>query len=818
MESAKSNYPDLGRPKQPPALVRRGGHVFHQRVARHPHASAPGLHAVFTPTASLWRTVTFESTRIIDHGARKSPGPEAPRERILSHWRTGKARHLRQSYPAPAQKLMICRRTGVTLAERQRDEHGFEDLDGVFSSPEKSPPKRDNATAADKTLTSEDMDLQQSMSDSDDSANSPTNGAFNALVEALLDDNESNGDTETDSRFAGSMPEPADALSARKSIRFPPPLGRSPIKTSLGSSPRRQSSMGPPSMRRATKSPDRASSHPAVARKLDFSSIDDFSDRDGSSASRNKGSARRSIYDIEPSPDPEQEPTQEDTVADDEELPGEDEIPANGFEDESLVPVEGGDSLPAIEDEVDDATEEPSEIPAAKPRRGAGRPRQSIEKAAKPTKDQEEPAEQPAKRAPGRPKKSKALASVQASNASSALGPRAARRGRLATNGDVSAVSVSENEPDVEEPSLPEVEETASEVTEPQAKKRGRPKGTGSKTARPIAQDADESSVQEVEETGAEAVQVTQSKKRGRPKGSGQKATANAAEPEPSVADEEERPSKRSKKDAAPAAKPATKKNSAQGKAKGKATARASSVNPPTAVQRQASMPPPPPPRDAKSSHILRATTPFDDSDVKTTRSGRASVKPLAYYLGEKIEYSHDRQNLGIIRAEDNELPKRSRRGPSKGKKRKGAASAASEEPELPLEPWEKGAGIIAGYLNEWDDKKGISLEESAQQQGEFLRPVGSFEIPDIVHRHCLRSEQDTDKRCGRHGISLCQNHGNSVHGRGYGRHSSEWHQAQEKLSANAHRLLRAGRKGHRDSWRYSVWDQQGGCFRGAAR
>ncbi|KAK8257968.1 kinetochore CENP-C fungal-like protein [Phyllosticta capitalensis] len=568
------------------------------------------------------------------------------------------------------------RRTGVTLAERQRDEHGFEDLDGVFSSPEKSPPKRDNATAADKTLTSEDMDLQQS-----------------------------------------SMPEPADALSARKSIRFPPPLGRSPIKTSLGSSPRRQSSMGPPSMRRATKSPDRASSHPAVARKLDFSSIDDFSDRDGSSASRNKGSARRSIYDIERSPDPEQEPTQEDTVADDEELPGEDEIPANGFEDESLVPVEGGDSLPAIEDEVDDATEEPSEIPAAKPRRGAGRPRQSIEKAAKPTKDQEEPAEQPAKRAPGRPKKSKALASVQASNASSALGPRAARRGRLATNGDVSAVSVSENEPDVEEPSLPEVEETASEVTEPQAKKRGRPKGTGSKTARPIAQDADESSVQEVEETGAEAVQVTQSKKRGRPKGSGQKATANAAEPEPSVADEEERPSKRSKKDAAPAAKPATKKNSAQGKAKGKATARASSVNPPTAVQRQASMPPPPPPRDAKSSHILRATTPFDDSDVKTTRSGRASVKPLAYYLGEKIEYSHDRQNLGIIRAEDNELPKRSRRGPSKGKKRKGAASAASEEPELPLEPWEKGAGIIAGYLNEWDDKKGISLEESAQQQ-----------------------------------------------------------------------------------------------------
>jgi centromere protein C len=32
-----------------------------------------------------------------------------------------------------------CRRTGVTLKEGKRDEHGMEEIDGIFSSPEKSP-------------------------------------------------------------------------------------------------------------------------------------------------------------------------------------------------------------------------------------------------------------------------------------------------------------------------------------------------------------------------------------------------------------------------------------------------------------------------------------------------------------------------------------------------------------------------------------------------------------------------------------------------------------------------------------------------------
>lgn len=45
------------------------------------------------------------------------------------------------------------RKTGIELQERERDEHGLEQISGIFSSP---------WDQKDKTLTSEDMDLQNS--------------------------------------------------------------------------------------------------------------------------------------------------------------------------------------------------------------------------------------------------------------------------------------------------------------------------------------------------------------------------------------------------------------------------------------------------------------------------------------------------------------------------------------------------------------------------------------------------------------------------------------------------------------------------------
>ena len=66
--------------------------------------------------------------------------------------------------------LMCIRKTGVTLRDTGiRDEHGLEPIDGIFSSPEKSPFKR-NGTAHESTIEEEeDMDIGQSTLSSDKS-------------------------------------------------------------------------------------------------------------------------------------------------------------------------------------------------------------------------------------------------------------------------------------------------------------------------------------------------------------------------------------------------------------------------------------------------------------------------------------------------------------------------------------------------------------------------------------------------------------------------------------------------------------------------
>ncbi|KAM5441141.1 mitotic fidelity of chromosome transmission-related protein [Microsporum ferrugineum] len=93
------------------------------------------------------------------------------------------------------------RRTGITLKEGKRDEHGMEEIEGMFSSPEKSP-VRTNGFANDGLMNSEEME---------------TGGS-------------------------SSIPDPSDVLSARRGGRnayLPPPRSRSPMKTLMSGSPRR---------------------------------------------------------------------------------------------------------------------------------------------------------------------------------------------------------------------------------------------------------------------------------------------------------------------------------------------------------------------------------------------------------------------------------------------------------------------------------------------------------------------------------------------------------------------------------------------------
>ena len=87
------------------------------------------------------------------------------------------------------QELTKVQGDGLSLPQNARDEYGIEDLDSIFSSPEKPYP-RQHGQYGNRTLTSEDMQLAYSMqSASGEQANS------------------------SDCDNLGSAPEPTEVLS-----------------------------------------------------------------------------------------------------------------------------------------------------------------------------------------------------------------------------------------------------------------------------------------------------------------------------------------------------------------------------------------------------------------------------------------------------------------------------------------------------------------------------------------------------------------------------------------------------------------------------
>jgi len=54
------------------------------------------------------------------------------------------------------------RRTGITLKEGRRDEHGMEEIDGMFSSPEKSP-ANENGFNNGNDMGSDGMSMDEGM-------------------------------------------------------------------------------------------------------------------------------------------------------------------------------------------------------------------------------------------------------------------------------------------------------------------------------------------------------------------------------------------------------------------------------------------------------------------------------------------------------------------------------------------------------------------------------------------------------------------------------------------------------------------------------
>ncbi|KAL2824562.1 kinetochore CENP-C fungal-like protein [Aspergillus pseudoustus] len=126
------------------------------------------------------------------------------------------------------------RRTGITLKEGKRDEHGMEEVDGIFSSPEKSPVKENGFDTSD-SYGSDGMSMDE-----------------------------------------GNGPGPADFLKGANGSRtphLPPPVARSPTKTGMTGSPRRTPGL------RSSQSPQRdlPSSSPSDGRSAKADSRRDVS-------------------------------------------------------------------------------------------------------------------------------------------------------------------------------------------------------------------------------------------------------------------------------------------------------------------------------------------------------------------------------------------------------------------------------------------------------------------------------------------------------------------------------------------------------------
>ncbi|KAH8593249.1 Mif2/CENP-C like-domain-containing protein [Bisporella sp. PMI_857] len=138
----------------------------------------------------------------------------------------------------------------------------------------------------------------------------------------------------------------------------------------------------------------------------------------------------------------------------------------------------------------------------------------------------------------------------------------------------------------------------------------------------------------------------------------------------------------------------------------------------------------PPLPRSNRGLIILRRETPSQGSGFQTTRSGRNSIRPVAYWKNERIEFDADEEEdgsngkfllpriKGVVRAEEivEDRPKKGYRRPSKGKKRSVPEPILEEEDES--EPWEVEPGRVMGDIREWnaEDQNGDEDEEREEE------------------------------------------------------------------------------------------------------
>lgn len=508
----------------------------------------------------------------------------------------------------------------------------------------------------------------------------------------------------------GSEQEPTHVLSERRLLKstrttLPPPTGRSPYKTNIGSSPRRQSSAAPQS-RFAEKTPEPALSKPAVKRKLDF-----FADEPRPSiefspgkepmkgplyAKRDTTHAGTSVYELQPSPSVGSKRKRDSELI--EEQPDEEDEPyLNGFDDNYEAPLYDKDDDEMIDGNFDAPIESPISSPIMQQPKKRGRKSNGNESTVNPallTKKQaanrshiedsfepdasghEEPAVGGASKAK---KKRTSNGSRQASSR------KRAQDSSILTEGESSIAVPTANDPSLAAP------------------KRGRGRPKGSKTKVKVHQDL---------VVGETADLAPPAKKAKTTKAAPKERDANIMMPPPL------RPTK------------------------------TPSVEPPS--RRSATLSPSKRAAASRTLTILREGTPAEDPGASRTRSGRHCIKPLEYWLGERSERDPDGTLVGIVRAESVAIAsrpytRRASAAPTRSKASSARARRGTEDTtlgvireegyeaeEVELEEWEAEGGVIRGFVRTWDAMLNTADETDMREQ-DLAFSSNSIETRDVV-------------------------------------------------------------------------------------
>jgi centromere protein C len=479
------------------------------------------------------------------------------------------------------------------------------------------------------------------------------------------------------------------------------------MKTALGSSPRRQSSMGPRAQSaNPPSSPLRAVSHPVVNRLLDFEEEEEESGLQETPALSGSGMQRRKrtdIYEIEESPIRGQSEVLEESIQE-EIIATEDSVMFNRIAEESYIADIGNDTTIGAEVEISEAPEEEeavSELPKQPAKRGRKRKSDVIESPAQEEQDA--------------PKARKRGAAAHAQV------PMKQKKGKKAAPAPVAQPRRSKRVSDIvdEEPStMLDVSEGASEQIETPsvvAKPRGRPR-----------------KVKEQVEQRAPAKEKQKAK---------QKVTEQEKE-----ADNDspvfKKPKMLAKSKKKPEAKSAEKKPEADildggrlvdvhGKPISKDDMEQMSV---TSVGS----------RFGRGRHLSVFRELDPDAVARVGRTGRHRVAPIDFWRNESVQYDDQGNMQAIVKnALKEPVPTKQPNYRHKGKKRSHAA--LEEEEEVELEKWEEDEGVFEGLYKDYDP-----VTESG---GDVLIESSMIDLST-----CLTDHANVDSRClGTEGYQSCR-------------------------------------------------------------